>query len=46
MITVDHTIIMYLIAPDGEFLDYFGQNKNAEVAGSVAAHVRTHRKKS
>ncbi|KAB0358949.1 hypothetical protein FD754_003105 [Muntiacus muntjak] len=44
---VNHTIIMYLIGPDDEFLDYFGQNKkNAAIAGSVAAHMRTHRKKS
>ncbi|XP_008048959.1 protein SCO1 homolog, mitochondrial [Carlito syrichta] len=44
---VDHTIVMYLIGPDGEFLDYFVQNKkNAEIAGSIAAHMRAHRKKS
>ncbi|XP_003791137.1 protein SCO1 homolog, mitochondrial isoform X1 [Otolemur garnettii] len=44
---VDHTIIMYLIGPDGVFLDYFGQNKkNGEIAGLIAAHMREHRKKS
>ncbi|XP_053194256.1 protein SCO1 homolog, mitochondrial [Scomber japonicus] len=42
---VDHTIIMYLVAPDGEFVEYFGQNKrNVEITNSVAAHMRKYKK--
>nr|XP_040046949.1 protein SCO1 homolog, mitochondrial [Gasterosteus aculeatus aculeatus] len=41
---VDHTIIMYLVAPDGEFEEYFGQNKTAvEITNSVAAHMRKYK---
>ncbi|XP_067089606.1 protein SCO1 homolog, mitochondrial [Osmerus mordax] len=42
---VDHTIIMYLVGPDGEFVEYFGQNKkSSEISGSVAAYMRKHKK--
>lgn len=27
---VDHTIVLYLINPKGEFVDYFGQNKKRQ----------------
>ncbi len=37
---VDHAIIMYLINPNGEFVDYYGRNKNAkEVADAIEQHM-------
>jgi protein SCO1/2 len=41
---MDHTIIMYLIDPEGNFLDYYGQNKSAEdIYRSIMMHMVKYR---
>ncbi|KAG2823859.1 hypothetical protein PC129_g8455 [Phytophthora cactorum] len=36
---VDHSIVMYLVGPDGQFLDFFTQNARVE---DIAAKIRTY----
>lgn len=40
---VDHTILVYLVTPDGLFLDYYNRMKNQDqIAESVRNHIRTY----
>ncbi len=41
---VDHTIIVYLIDPEGEFVEFYGQNKNVEeMYSSIAGHMKNYK---
>lgn len=40
---VDHTILIYLINPDGLFLDYYNRMKNdTQIAESIRNHMKNH----
>lgn len=40
---VDHTILIYLVSPDGLFLDYYNRMKNQEQIGeSVRNHIKNY----
>jgi len=35
---------MYLVGPDGQFLEYFGQNKkSSEISSSIASYMRKYK---
>lgn len=43
---VDHTIVLYLINPKGEFVDYYGQNKNRDdVTAEILLAVQKYNRK-
>ncbi|KAF6738410.1 SCO2-like protein, mitochondrial [Oryzias melastigma] len=42
---VDHSILIYLLSPDGLFLDYYNRMKNSQqIADSVSAHMRSYQR--
>ncbi|KAM3833001.1 protein SCO2 homolog, mitochondrial [Vipera latastei] len=41
---VDHTVILYLLAPDGLFLDYYNRYKtDVKIAESIRGHMTTYK---
>lgn len=43
---VDHTVMMYLIDPEGNFYDYYGQNRRAsEIANVIRSKITQYQRK-
>ena len=41
---VDHTVLIYLVSPDGLFLDYYNRSKSEEkIVASVKNHIQNHK---
>ncbi|KAI9522441.1 Protein sco2 mitochondrial [Dissostichus eleginoides] len=41
---VDHTVLIYLVSPDGLFLDYYNRSKSEEkIVESVKNHIQNHK---
>ncbi|NXT03652.1 SCO2 protein, partial [Jacana jacana] len=41
---VDHSVLIYLLGPDGLLLDFYGRGKSArDIARSVRRHMDTYR---
>uniref|UniRef100_A0A8C4VDP3 Synthesis of cytochrome C oxidase 2 n=1 Tax=Gopherus evgoodei TaxID=1825980 RepID=A0A8C4VDP3_9SAUR len=42
---VDHTVIIYLLSPDGLFLDYYNRSKSeAQIVQSIRGHMETYQR--
>lgn len=43
---VDHSIIHYLMGPNGKFIDFYGKNMTAEeIAGKIGKEIYRYRKR-
>ncbi|KAL3862466.1 hypothetical protein ACJMK2_008430 [Sinanodonta woodiana] len=44
---IDHTVVMYLVTPDGNFLDYYGRERDEkQITASIAKHMKKYKQLS